>query len=47
MLISEFHFFNIEKKHGSIFANIVLKDFYKHGTPRSENEPALKVLKLS
>ena len=47
MLLSEFHFFNIEKKHTSIFANIVLKNFYKHGTSRSEKEPALKVLKLS
>ena len=27
MLISELHFFNIEKKHASIFANIVLENF--------------------
>ena len=47
MLISEFHFFNMEKKHTSIFANIVWKNFSEHGTPRSEKEPALKVLKLS
>ena len=46
-LISEFHFFNMEKKYASIFANIVLKNFCKYGTPRSEKEPVLKVLKLS
>ena len=28
MLISEFHFFNTEKKYASIFANIVLKNFW-------------------
>ena len=47
MLISVFHFFNMEKKHASIFTDIVLKNFCKHGTPRSEKEPVLKVLKLS
>ena len=47
MLISEFHFFNMEKKHASIFVNIFLKNFCKHSTPTSEKEPALKVLKLS
>ena len=47
MLIPEFHFFNMEKKHATIFAIIVLKIFCKHGTPRSEKEPALKVFKLS
>ena len=41
MLISEFHFFNMEKKHASIFANIVLKIFCKHGTPRSEKKKKL------
>ena len=46
MLVSEFHFFNMEKKHASIFANIVLKFFGKHGSSRSEKEPALKFLKL-
>ena len=34
MLISEFHFFNMKKKHASIFANIVLKIFCKHGKHR-------------
>ena len=47
MLISEFHFFNMDKKHASIFANIIWKKFCKHGAPRSEKVPALKVLKLS
>ena len=47
MLISEFHFFYMEKKYASVFANIVLKYFCKHGTPRSEKEPAFKVSKLS
>ena len=47
MFISGFHFFNMEKEHASIFANIILKIFCKHGTPRSEKESALKVLKLS
>ena len=47
MLISEFHFFSMEKKHASIFANIILKNLCKHDTARSEKEPALKVLKLS
>ena len=47
MLISEFHFFSMEKNDTSIFANVVLKNFCKHGTPRSEKEPALKVLKFS
>ena len=47
MLNSEFHVFNTEKKHASIFSNIVLKILCKHGTPRSEKEPALKALKLS
>ena len=27
MLISEFHFFNMDKKHASIFANIIRKMF--------------------
>ena len=47
ILISEFYFFNMEKKHASIFAHIVLKYFCEHDTPRLEKEPALKVLKLS
>ena len=47
MLISEFHFFNMERNYASIFANIVLKNFCKHGTPRSEKEPSVKVLKLT
>ena len=48
MLISEFHFFfNMEKTHASIFANIVFKNLCKHGTLRSEKEIALKVFKLS
>ena len=42
MLISEFHFFNIEKKHASIFANTVLKMFCKYGISRSEKELAQK-----
>ena len=33
MLISEFHFFNMEKKHTSIFANIVLKNFANMALP--------------
>ena len=47
MLISVFHFFNMEKKYASIFANVVLKFFCKYGSHRSEKGPALKVLKLS
>ena len=38
MPISEFHFFNMEKKHASFFANIILKKFCKYGTPRSEKK---------
>ena len=33
MLISEFHFFNMEKKHASIFANKVLKFFANMAHP--------------
>ena len=47
MFISEFHFFQLEETHVFIFADIVLKMFYKHGIPRSEKEPTLKALKLS
>ena len=47
MLISEFQFFNKAKKHGSIFANIVLKNVGKHSTPRSKKESAQKVLIIS
>ena len=47
MFISEFHFFQHGEKASSIFANVVLKHFCKHGTPKSEKERALKVLKLS
>ena len=55
ILISEFTFFfkkieieeKIEEKHAHIFKNIVLKNFCKHYTLRSDKESALKVLKLS
>ena len=47
MLISKFNFSKMEKKYASFFANIVLKIFCKNAAPRSEKEPALKVLKLS
>ena len=32
ILISEFHFFNMEKKYASIFANIVLKKIFANMT---------------
>lgn len=42
ILIPDFHFFRMERKHVHIFANIVLKNFCRYNTPRSDKEPALK-----
>ena len=47
MSISEFHSFNMERRHGIILANILLKNYCAQETPRSGKESGLKVLKLS
>ena len=47
MAISEYYSFNMSRKHGNILANILLKNYCLDSTPRSNKEPAVKVLKLS
>lgn len=47
MAVSEFYSFNMLKKHGQILSNIFLKNYCIESTPRSDKEPAVKVLKLS
>ena len=47
MAISEFHTLNMSKTHGQILSNLLLKNYCKSSTPRSDKEPAVKVLKLS
>ena len=46
MSVSDFYSFNMERDHGDILANILLKNYCLQETPRSGKEPALKVLNL-
>lgn len=45
--ISEIYCFGMEESHAQILANIFIKNECLAQTPRSDKEPALKVLKLS
>ena len=47
LLVSEFYFFKINHPHCNTLANIFLNNYCAQITPRSNKEPALKVLKLS
>ena len=47
MLISEYHFFEMEERHCFTLSNIFFNNLCKLVTPRSNKEPALKILKLS
>ena len=47
MHISDLHFFLYGEKVCFYFCKYSFKTFCKHGSPRSEKEPALGVLKLS
>ena len=47
VLISEFHSLGMGKQHGTVLANIFLKNFCSTVNPRSNKERSLKVLKLS
>ena len=46
MMVSEYHDFDMEKRHGVILSNILFKDLGKVTSLRLGKEPALKVLKL-
>ena len=46
MMVSEYHDFDMEKRHGVTLSNILFKDLGKVTSPRLGKEPALKVLKL-
>ena len=47
MLLSEFYELNMDKKHGNILANILLKNHVNLYSPRSAKEPKQNILKLS
>ena len=47
MMVSEYYDFEIEKPHGVILSNILLKNLVNVTSPRLGREPALKMLKLS
>ena len=47
LLVSEFYFFEIKHTYCNTLANIFLNNYCAQITPRSNKEPALKVLKLS
>ena len=47
MLISEYYNLNLEKHHGKIMSNILLKNRCNLFTPRSSKECNQKLLKLS
>ena len=47
MMVSKYYDFDMEKRHGVILSNILLKDLAKVTSPRLGKEPALKMLKLS
>ena len=46
MMVSEYYDFEMEKRHGIILSNILLKNLAKVTSPRLGKEPALKMLKL-
>ena len=47
MMVSEYYDFDMEKRHGTMLSNILLKNLAKVTSPRLGKEPALKMLKLS
>ena len=47
MMVSEYYDFEMEKPHGVILSNILLKNLVNVTSPRLGKEPALKMLKLS
>ena len=47
MMASEYYDFEMEKRHGVILSNILLKNLAKVTSPRLSKEPAFKMLKLS
>ena len=47
MMVSEYYDFDMEKRHGIILSNILLKSLVKIESLRLGKEPALKMLKLS
>ena len=47
MLSSEFYSLIMQRRHGLILSNILLNNHCINKTPRSEKNPAVKVLKLS
>ena len=47
MMVSEYYDFEMEKRHGVILSNILLKNLAKVTSLRLSKEPALKMLKLS
>ena len=47
MFISEYYSVNVEKHHGQIMSNILLKNHCQLFTPRSSKEYKQKILKLS
>ena len=47
MMVSEYYDFDMEKRHGTMLSNILLKNLAKVTSPRLGKEAALKILKLS
>ena len=47
MMVSEYYDFEMEKRHGVILSNILLRNLAKVTSQRLGEEPALKMLKLS
>ena len=47
MLISEMCNFNMKREHGIILSNILFQNYCLFESPRTTEEPAVKVLKLS
>ena len=47
MLISEMYNFNMKREHGIILSNILFQNYCLFESPRTTEEPAVKVLKLS
>ena len=45
MMVSEYHDFDMEKRHGVILSNILFKDLGKVTSPRLGKEPALNTYK--
>ena len=47
MMVSEYYDFDMEKRHGTILSNILLKNLAKVTSPRLGKEASLKILRLS